>query len=118
MPPIGTALSKTASDDSLPEPEVIEKMYIKVLESLMMPTATIHKLVASESIPKKWQMITMHGKQMADTNIQQLMQWGEKDNQTIELLKATNRHFKIPSFEMTQSLKLALRQPTKMWFDR
>ena len=55
--------------------------------------------------------------QLADVNVQQLMMFNEKDKQMMDLLKEFNRNLKAPSHEVVQNVKLALRQPTKQWFD-
>jgi len=111
------AAAGNADSENMPDAAVIEKMYVKVLESLMMPAATIQKLVEKESIEKKWEMIGMHGKQLADVNVQQLMMFNDKDKQMMEVLKETNGTMKVPGHDVVNSLKLALRQPTKVWFD-
>ncbi|GMH66234.1 hypothetical protein TrLO_g4004 [Triparma laevis f. longispina] len=111
------AAAGNSDSENMPEDAVIEKMYVKVLESLMMPAATIQKLVEKETIEKKWKMIGMHGKQLADVNVQQLMMFNDKDKQMMDVLQSTNSTMKTPGHEVVNSLKLALRQPTKVWFD-
>ena len=58
------SFAAAGDSDSRPDDAIIEKMYLKVLESLMMPAATILQLVDSQTIEKKWKMIGMHGKQV------------------------------------------------------
>lgn len=106
-----------SADMEMPTDEaVIEKMYQAVLENLMMPASTIQKLSETESKEKKWKMITMHGKQLADVSIQQLVNWNEKDQFMLDSLVQANKQLRPPSHDLMQKIRSSLRQPTKTWF--
>jgi len=44
-----------------------------------MPEAAIQKLIATESIEKKWKMIQMNASVLSDSNMQAIRQWNNTD---------------------------------------
>ena len=79
VPPPPQGLQKqAASSVEMPEAAVIEQQYVTALESLMMPTATIAKLVETETLERKWNVICMHGDQISDKSLQEQLQWNSK----------------------------------------
>lgn len=62
-----------------PSDEVVDKIYVEVLEQLALPAAAAQKLIANETIEKKWQMIQMNASLLSNETMQAIRSWNSAD---------------------------------------
>lgn len=72
-----------------PSDDVVEKVYVEVLEQLALPAAAAQKLIANETIEKKWQTIQMNASLLSNETMQAIRSWGTSD---AEFLKQASNH--------------------------
>lgn len=71
--------SSTTPAMERPSDDVVEKVYIEVLEQLALPAAAAQKLIANETIEKKWQTIQMNASLLSNETMQAIRSWSGAD---------------------------------------
>jgi hypothetical protein len=71
--------ANSAQQMERPSDEVVDKIYVEVLEQLALPAAAAQKLIANETIEKKWQMIQMNASLLSNETMQAIRSWNSAD---------------------------------------
>lgn len=79
--------ANSAQQMERPSDEVVDKIYVEVLEQLALPAAAAQKLIANETIEKKWQMIQMNASLLSNETMQAIRSWNSAD---ADFLKQVN----------------------------